>query len=42
MLILPRMGLGADGVWLGVPVAEFLSLFLSVYLLKKKQPEYNY
>jgi Na+-driven multidrug efflux pump len=42
MLILPRLGLGADGVWLGVPVAEFCSLFLSLYLLKKKQPEYGY
>lgn len=42
MLILPRLGLGADGVWLGVPVAEFCSLFLSLYLLKRNQKVYNY
>ena len=42
MLLLPRLGLGADGVWLAVPAAEFLSLFLSVYLLKKKQSTYQY
>ena len=42
MLLLPRLGLGADGVWLAVPAAEFLSLFLSVYLLKKKQSVYQY
>jgi Na+-driven multidrug efflux pump len=42
MLLLPRLGLGADGVWLAVPMAEFLSLFLSIWLLKKKQRVYNY
>ena len=42
MLLLPRLGLGADGVWLAVPMAEFLSLFLSIYLLKKKQKDYQY
>ena len=42
MLILPRLGLGADGVWLGVPAAEFCSLFLSLYLLKRNQKVYNY
>ncbi|MBQ2996020.1 MAG: MATE family efflux transporter [Oscillibacter sp.] len=42
MFLLPPVGLGADGVWLAVPVAELLSLFLSVYLLKKKQSEYHY
>lgn len=42
MLLLPRLGLSADGVWLAVPMAEFLSLFLSIYLLKKKQSEYHY
>lgn len=42
MLLLPRLGLGADGVWLAVPAAEFLSLILSVYLLKKKQSTYQY
>lgn len=42
MLLLPRLGLGADGVWLAVPMAEFLSFFLSVYLLKKNQDIYQY
>ena len=42
MLLLPRLGLGADGVWLAVPAAEFLSLIISVYLLKKKQSTYQY
>lgn len=42
MLILPALGLGADGVWLAVPAAELLSLILSVYLLKKKQGDYHY
>ena len=42
MLLLPRLGLSADGVWLAVPMAEFLSLFLSIYLLKKKQSDYHY
>ncbi len=42
LLILPRLGLGADGVWLGVPVAEFLSLLFTMYLLKKHQTEYDY
>ena len=42
MLLLPRLGLRADGVWLAVPMAEFLSLFLSIYLLKKKQKDYQY
>lgn len=42
MLLLPRLGLGADGVWLAVPVAEFCSLFLTVFLLKKNQRVYHY
>ena len=42
MLLLPRLGLGADGVWLAVPVAELCSLFITVFLLKKQQPVYNY
>lgn len=42
MLALPRFGLGADGVWLAVPLAECFSLFLSVYLLKKNQSIYQY
>lgn len=42
MFLLPGLGLNADGVWLAVPVAEFLSLFVTLFLLKKKQPDYNY
>lgn len=42
MLILPKLGLGADGVWLAVPVAELLSLFLTVFLLRKNQKRFGY
>ena len=42
MLLLPRFGLGADGVWLAVPAAELCSLFLSIYLLKRNQKIYRY
>ena len=34
---LPAIGLGADGVWLAVPAAEMLSLFVTLFLLKKKK-----
>ena len=37
MTILPRLGLGADGVWLAVPTAEALSLCLTVFLLRKNK-----
>ena len=42
MFLLPNLGLGADGVWLAVPVAEALSLALSIFLLKKNQKKYGY
>ena len=42
MLILPRLGLGADGVWLAVPAAEFMSLIVSVTLLRRNQKRYGY
>lgn len=42
IFLLPRMGLGADGVWLAVPAAELLSLILSVFLLRKNQKRYGY
>lgn len=42
MLLLPGLGLGADGVWLAVPVAELLSLFLTVFLLRKNQKRFGY
>lgn len=42
MLLLPRLGLGADGVWLAVPAAEMLSLCLSVFLLRKNKSRFGY
>lgn len=42
MTLLPRLGLGADGVWLAVPVAEFLSLCLSITLLLKNKKQFGY
>lgn len=42
MFLLPRLGLGADGVWLAVPAAEFLSLCLSVTLLIKNRKSFGY
>ena len=42
MFLLPNLGLGADGVWLAVPVAELLSLILTVFLLRKNQKKYGY
>ena len=42
MNILPRLGLGADGVWLAAPCAEFLSLCLTVFLLRKNRARFGY
>ena len=42
MLLLPRSGLGADGVWLAVPVAEMLSLILTIFLLRKNRKQFGY
>ena len=42
MFLLPNLGLGADGVWLAVPAAELMSLFLSVFLLKRNRARYGY
>jgi len=42
MFLLPAAGLGSDGVWLAVPVAEALSLGLTVFLLKRNQKVYGY
>lgn len=41
MFTLPRLGLGADGVWLAAPVAEFLTLCLSVVLLRKNKERFK-
>lgn len=42
MTLLPKMGLGADGVWLATPVAEFLSLCLTIFLLRKNKARFGY
>jgi len=42
MFLLPRLGLGADGVWLAVPAAEFLSLCLTTFLLRKNKERFGY
>jgi len=41
ILLLPYL-IGVNGVWLAVPVAEFMTLFLSVYLFYKKRDVYHY
>ena len=42
IFLLPRLGLGANGVWLAVPATEFLSLFVTVFLLRKNKTKYGY
>jgi len=42
MFLLPKLGLGADGVWLAVPAAEFLSLCLTIFLLRKNKDRFGY
>ena len=42
MTLLPKLGLGADGVWLATPVAEFLSLCLTIFLLRKNKTRFGY
>ena len=42
MFLLPRLGLGADGVWLAVPAAELLSLVLTIFLLRKNRKRFGY
>lgn len=41
ILLLPYL-IGVNGVWLAVPAAEFMTLFLSVYLFYKKSDVYHY
>lgn len=41
ILILPAL-IGVNGVWLSVPLAEFMSVFLSRYFFVKKRKKYNY
>ncbi len=41
LLILPQI-LGLNGVWLAVPVAEFLAIIVSFYLYRKNKAHYKY
>ena len=41
ILLLPYL-IGVNGVWLAVPAAEFMTLFLSVYFFYKKRNVYHY
>ncbi len=41
LLILPQI-LKLNGVWLAVPVAEFLAIIVSYYFYKKKKSHYKY
>lgn len=41
LLILPRIW-GVDGVWISLPVAEVLSVLLSVYYFRKMKGKYYY
>lgn len=41
LLILPAL-LDLNGVWLAIPMAEFLSVFLSVFYLVRKRGVYHY
>ncbi|MCC0782506.1 MATE family efflux transporter [Clostridioides sp. ES-S-0108-01] len=41
LLILPKV-LDIDGIWLVVPIAEFLTLFLTVVFIYKYKNKYNY
>ncbi|MFR8548171.1 MAG: MATE family efflux transporter [Lachnospiraceae bacterium] len=39
ILVLPKL-IGVTGVWLAVPVAEFMTLFLSLYMIKTRWKRY--
>lgn len=41
VLVLPEV-IGVNGVWLAVPVAEFLTIFVSFWFLWRKKEEYQY
>lgn len=41
MLLLPRV-MGENGVWLAVPIAEALTIFVSVWFFWKKRKKYHY
>ena len=41
ILILPQL-IGVNGIWLAVPIAEFFTIFLSIYYFYKMRHVYNY
>ncbi|MBS6194973.1 MAG: MATE family efflux transporter [Clostridiales bacterium] len=41
ILLLPYL-IGVNGIWLAVPIAEFMCAFLSVYYFYKKKGDYHY
>lgn len=41
MLLLPTL-LGVDGIWLSVPLAELLTVFISVFYLRGQRKTYHY
>lgn len=41
IITLPYL-LGVDGVWLAVPLAECLTIFISLYFFKSRQKQYGY
>lgn len=41
ILILPFV-MGVNGIWMAVPIAEFMTAFLSVYFFYKKKNDYHY
>lgn len=41
LILLPRI-LGVSGIWLAIPIAEFLTLIISIKYMKKYQKIYNY
>lgn len=41
ILLLPKF-IGVNGIWLAVPAAEFLTIFLSIYYFYKMRKVYQY
>lgn len=41
LLVLPNI-MGVNGVWIAVPLAEFITIFISFYLFKKYEKTYMY
>ena len=41
LLVLPEL-VGVIGVWLAVPIAEFLTMLIAIYFLRKNKNKYHY